>query len=238
MIYINNDILYNERTFPGTRTDIHQQISSTSLTRVRRAVGLDNLAPSCRPVVYAMAGIPASGKSSFVSLARREGRFPDSAFVLNPDVVMAALDEYRHDLESKGPETAFSTWELPARELNYELLAEALDKGANIIKDMSCARPENYQMLEQFKDQGYEIRMFHIMVDPDVALQRLSSRESATGRHTPAELIHERARSLAALLPRYRTLVNEFHAYDNNDLTQAYRSIPSSPHSSLHSSPH
>jgi predicted ABC-type ATPase len=207
------------------QTGISRQISNASLESVRRSVGLEGLLPSERPTVYAMAGIPASGKSHFVQLARRDGRFPDSAFILNPDLVMTALDEYQLDLTTQGPEVAFTTWELPAREITYELMQGAVDMRCDVIKDMSCAREENYRMLEQFKQQGYTIRMFHINVEPEVALQRLASRQAATGRHTPPALIHERHQALCGLLPRYRRLVDEFLAYDNNDLGQPFRPL-------------
>ena len=196
-------------------------ISKASISQLRHQM-LHSLVESENPTVYAMAGIPASGKSTFVATAQARGEFPVSAFVLNPDLVMTALPEYQKIAREEGLVAAFDMYEMPARELAYELFAEAVEQQVDIIKDMASARQENYEMLQGLKRKGYRLYMFYIAVELDEAIRRSAARP---GRHTPVELIRERSHSLKLLLPEYRGLVDEFHAFDNNDQKRPYRRI-------------
>ena len=196
-------------------------ISKASISRLRDQM-FHSLVESQTPTVYAMAGIPASGKSTFVAAAQASGEFPVSAFVLNPDLVMTALPEYQKIVQEEGLVAAFDMYEMPARELAYELFAEAVERQVDIIKDMASARQESYEMLQDLKRKGYRLCMFYIAVEPDEAIRRSAAR---LDRHTPVELIRERSHSLKLLLPQYRGLVDEFHSFDNNDQKRPYRRI-------------
>lgn len=153
-----------------------------------------------------MAGIPASGKSRFVDAAIEQGIFPRNAFLLDPDRVMNAIAGYQHDFQNLGAQGAFERWEMPARALAYAMLDEAVTLRADIIKDMGCARMENFEKLKTMKQAGYRICMSYIDCPVELALRRAAARP----RHTPESMIRERAESLAALLPLYRSLADEF----------------------------
>ena len=196
-------------------------ISHESISQLRDRM-LGDLVESQTPTAYVMAGVPASGKSTFVAKAQASGEFPSSAFVLNPDLVMIALPEYQLVAEEKGLVEAFEAFEMPARELAYELFSKAVERRVDVVKDMASARQENYEMLKDLKSKGYKLCMFHITIDPEEAVRRNADR---SGRHTPVELIRERHHSLERLLPKYRDLVDEFHAFDNNDQNRPYRRI-------------
>lgn len=189
---------------------------------MRQQMFPSELRPSSRPTVYAMAGIPAAGKSTFVLAARDRGDFPKAAFVFNPDIVMMSLPEYQNTVQQEGLEAAFNSWEMPARALSHELFKEATSRRFDIIKDMACAREENFQMLQALKQTGYVIKMFYIAIDAAMAIQRSGARST---RHTPEALIHERHAALQRLLPRYRLLADEFHTFDNSDPEQPYRAV-------------
>jgi predicted ABC-type ATPase len=169
-----------------------------------------------------MAGIPAAGKSTFVSAAQDKGDFPKAAFVFNPDRIMTSLPEYQQAVQQEGLVSGFIKWEMPARALSHELFEEAASRRLDIIKDMACAREENFQMLQALKQAGYKVKMFYIAIDATMAIQRCKTRSS---RHTPDALIHERQAALQGLLPRYRVLADEFHTFDNNDPEQPYRPV-------------
>lgn len=158
-----------------------------------------------------MAGIPGAGKSTFVNAAIARGQFPGDSFILDPDRVMTALPEYQHDFEAHGPAESFLRWELPARALAYAMFDEASAGRLTIIKDMGCARSENYEKLKLLKNLGYRLMMFHIACDVDEAIRRSLTRP----RHTPPDMIRDRAASLADLLPRYRALADEFTTIKN-----------------------
>ena len=153
-----------------------------------------------------MAGIPASGKSSFVDAAIKQGTFPRAAFLLDPDRVMNAMPGYQNDFKTLGAQGAFERWELPARNLAYAMLDDAVALRADVIKDMGCARMENYEKLKAVKNAGYIIRMFHIECPVDEAIRRAASR----ARHTPEDMLRQRAGAIESLLPLYRELADEF----------------------------
>ena len=169
-----------------------------------------------------MAGIPGSGKSTFVAKAQSEGLFPRVAFVLNPDIVMVKLPEYQDLVRQKGPEKAFTILELPARNLAYDLCTEAIKIRSDIIKDMGSSRQENYDMLKEIKASGYTLKMYVILVETREAMRRCALRK---GRYTPPRLISERNLSLKGLIPKYTELVDELHYLDNNDSTRPFRKL-------------
>lgn len=158
--------------------------------------------------VYVMAGIPGSGKSTFVNRMIGEGKFPARAFILNPDLVMEAMKEYQEAVEVHGYEQAFARWELPARELAYELLGKAVQLGLAIIIDMGMARPEGYGLLNDLKSKhGYYLKMYWLELPAALALERIRQRK----RHTPESMVYEREAALKSLQPKYQALVDEFY---------------------------
>lgn len=164
-----------------------------------------------RPVVYAMAGIPGSGKSAFVAQALANGLFPAKAFLLAPDKVMEAIPAYWRDVEYQGAQPAFDLWEMPARTLAYDMAAQAADLGYDIIKDMGCVRPENWQMLENLKNRGYRVEMHLIKCEVGEAIRRVALRS----RYFPPEQVISRAAALETLLARYAHVPDALNVHDN-----------------------
>ena len=167
---------------------------------------LGGVSSSPVPTVYCMAGIPGAGKSTFVDAALQRGEFPRQAFLLDPDRVMNAIPQYRDDLQTLGAIEAFSKWELPARHLAYAMLDDAAHIKGDIIKDMGCARMENYDKLKALKQSGYRVQMYYIDCPVPDALERIEHRP----RHTPEQLVRDRASGLVELLPLYQNLADEF----------------------------
>ncbi|MCB9987725.1 MAG: zeta toxin family protein [Rhodospirillales bacterium] len=195
-------------------------ISQASIDLIyERFLSLDKEKADAPPVVYAMAGVPGAGKSTFVMQAMKDGRFPQNAFILNPDRVMQALPEYQIDLTEKSREEAFERWEMPARDLAYQMFEMAVDEGDDIIKDMGCSREENLIMLQNLKDKGYRLEMHYVHCTPEEAVRRANAR----GRYTPEAMIYDRAQALTRLLPHYQELADDFYAYDNTDLNSSFR---------------
>ena len=170
--------------------------------------------------LYAVAGAPASGKTSFVQRGLKEGLFPAEAFVHDCDAVMSGLEGYQADVKKFGPAAAFKTWELPAREAAEDELACAVALKEDIIYDRSCALLSCYKFLENaVKTQGYKLILHGLHVDLDQALARAKERERETGRHIPPEQIQERLKMFSALWPRYLALSEEAYLYDTNGNT-------------------
>lgn len=175
------------------------------------------------PCVYAMAGIPGSGKSTFVKNALDRHYFPREAFILNPDIVMEQIQPYRRDKDLLGAEAAFTKWEMPSRVLAYELAREAGTKRHDIIKDMGMVRAENWRMLMDLRAKGYKIVLHHIVCDVDVAVARCAGRD----RYFSAQKVYERARELDTLLADFSDICDSILRFDNSDLANPFIPLPS-----------
>jgi len=193
-----------------------------------RAMLLDAcVAGTGTPTVYAMAGIPGAGKTTFMRDALARRYFPQGAFILNPDLVMECIPAYHADHASMGPEDAFLKWEMPARTLAYELVAQAGAKGVPIIKDMGLVRAENWRILMDLRAKGYKIIIHHIICDVNEAVRRCATRE----RHFPAQRIYERARELDVLMAEFAGIADKVYRFNNTDIDNPFVPLPSQSHS-------
>jgi len=194
-------------------------ISSESKTYIQ-SLFLGHVTQQKNPVIHATCGIPGAGKSTFVDAKIAAGAFPDNAFILNPDRVMQILPEYLADAAAVGTQTAYETWEMPARKLSYDMAEQAIALRAHIIKDMGCVRVENYTMLSRLKRKGYTVYMYYIHCNINMAIHRVHQRDF---RISDAQ-IRERYHSLQARLPDYKRLADNFLICDGSGL---YSDIPS-----------
>jgi predicted kinase len=194
-------------------------IAPAERERIRAAL-FAGLAREAKPRLYAMAGIPGAGKSTFVAKARAEGLFPRAAFILNPDIVMEEIAEYRRDYEALGAAPAFARWEMPARELAYALAREAAAQRFPIIKDMGMARAENWRMLSDFKTRhGYAVELHAIRCPLDLALAGCASR----ARYFPEAQVRAREAALERLLAEYAHVPERIFRYERTG--QGFRQV-------------
>lgn len=202
---------------------------SPELRQYMRTLLLDLCVPeaSGKPTVYAMAGIPGSGKSTFVKNALERRYFPKGAFILSPDLVMENIPAYHTDFAKLGAEQAFINWELPARALAYDLAREAAQLKVPIIKDMGLVRIENWRMLMDLRSKGYKVVIHHIHCNADEAVRRCAER----ARYFPAQKIYERARDLDTFLVEFADVAHEVLRFDNTDLSRPFVPLPSKSHS-------
>lgn len=169
------------------------------------------------PLIYVVAGSPASGKTSFVHKGLEGNIFPKDAVAHDCDAVMCALPGYQSDLKKYGSAEAYSNWELIARERAEAQLSHAIVAKKDILYDRSCALLSSYVFLENIvKKQGYKLIMHAMHIDINQALARAKSRESKTGRHMPPMLLQERLEMFSALWPYYVALSEKAYLYDNN----------------------
>ncbi|WP_043873578.1 zeta toxin family protein [Legionella massiliensis] len=170
-----------------------------------------------QPRVFAVAGAPAAGKTTFVQQQIQTGVFPSAAFIHDCDLTMQNLKGYQEDLQRHGSAFAFSKWEMPARYLAEEELAEALRRKQDIIYDRSCALNSSLSFLEHLvTEKNYQLYFYYLEVDVETAERRALAREKATGRHVPVSLIKERISSLQKLLPAYQRLAHYFSSSPAN----------------------
>ncbi|MGH1349543.1 MAG: zeta toxin family protein [Methyloligellaceae bacterium] len=177
---------------------------------------------SARPVLYTMAGIPASGKTTFLSLQEKQGTLPQDYYYHDPDRVMEELLEYQNDFNNFGAENARSYWELPARKLADELLfPKAVEHRMNIVMDMGLCRSEILDMVRVCRAQGYSVRMQIIYCDLSVAIRRSKKRS----RYVPEQEISKRALFLATNIASIRSMADNMQIWDNSDIAKPYLPI-------------
>jgi len=169
------------------------------------------------PTIYAIAGAPAAGKTSFIAQAMHAGKLPNTAFIHDCDAVMQLLPGYQAQLKLEGAAKAFATWELPARILAEEQLQFQIDAKADIIYDRTCALSSSYNFIKDLViHQQYRLIFYMLHVEPEQALIRTLAREAATGRHMPESIMLERLQMINSLWPEYLQLATSAHLLDSN----------------------
>jgi predicted ABC-type ATPase len=165
--------------------------------------------------IFVVAGGPAAGKTTYIQKQLHAGIFPANAFIHDCDSVMESLQEYQDDLQQWGPVAAFTTWEIPARQLAEEALFAAAERKQNIIYDRSCALMSSFEFIETLvRQKSYQLFFYYLEVDIEVAIKRAQAREKATGRHTPTHVIADRINAVRTFLPGYQALATHFEKHD------------------------
>jgi predicted ABC-type ATPase len=180
---------------------------------------MHGLAQSSHPTIYAVAGAPASGKTTFVKAYLNRGVFSPNPFKHDCDEVMEALEEYQNDLKVYGSAYAFEKWEIIAREKAHQLLEEAVLKRRDIIYDRSCTLPDSLVFIRNLvEEQNYRLKMYTLHITEEEALRRARKREVETGRHIPEKIVKERLRRMSLLWPDYLALAEEAFLIDHTQL--------------------
>lgn len=174
-----------------------------------------------KPVIYAIAGGPATGKTTFVASALDKGLLPTSAFVHDCDAVMVNLRGYQEQLaREQDPAKAWHDWQLIAREIAEQQLEEQISAKNDVIYDRSCALEGSYTFLQDLvNNRGYCLVLYVLHVPLGEAHSRALKRELTTQRHVPPEVITERHIMLSKLWPHYVQLATEAYVLDNSNPT-------------------
>lgn len=188
--------------YAAIQTPEYEQIITTALLAAQ---------PARFPRIVHTLGIPGAGKSTFYQTRQWQGYL-----FVSFDAVMEKISAYRQDLQKLGSAAAFKNWEIPARIIGYELLRRAVEKRLNIFFEHSGATTAHLDLLKNLRSLGYQIEIDHITCNIETALLRARCRETVTGRHTPPELIKQRALILADLCPEYKKIADVFKTYDNS----------------------
>lgn len=168
-----------------------------------------------------MCGIPGAGKSTFVEMNLTSGDFPSDAHMFNPDKLMTSLARYQNDASMHGAQTAYETWELPARDMAFEHAHQALNDGLDIIKDMGGANPLSFDIIKKAKKQGYQIKIYYIYCNTHEAFRRINQRDFKISQQ---EVIN-RQRQLESLLPQYKIIADNFIMMDNTNLDTPFKIV-------------
>lgn len=172
-----------------------------------------------KPTIYAIAGGPAAGKTTFVAQSLHNNLLPTSAFLHDCDAVMVSLPGYQKQLATEhDPAKAWADWQLIAREIAEQQLAEKIAAKEDVIYDRSCALENSLTFLKDLvENQGYSLKMYVLYVPLAVAHDRATKREIDSQRHVPPKIITERHVIISQLWLDYMQLATEAYILDNTD---------------------
>ncbi|KXX71590.1 zeta toxin family protein [Flammeovirga sp. SJP92] len=208
-----SDISYQEiqKSLPKDFNEIDNVL--VELEEIKKSF-LDNIAIRDKKIFIHMAGLPGSGKTTYCKENILKEYDTEEIVYLGFDDVMEKISYYQIDKEINTT-IAFSNWEIPARILGYEILAEAYEKGLSVILDNGGANPKHVEIINAFKESGYTTKMFYLNGKPEELIDRIKEREKVTKRAFPIERLGPRYESLLENINIYKNTVDEFVEVSN-----------------------
>jgi predicted ABC-type ATPase len=173
---------------------------------------------SGRPVVYLMGGGGASGKGFVLDELQKAGTIPTENVVhLDPDGIKAdKIPEYKRIVEA-GDSRAAAVVHEESSTLAKRILAGAIDRRASIVYDVTLGDPRKaFDTLQRLRSEGYEIRLFGVSADADVAVLRNSSRAAESGRYVPIDMQLIAHRGFSRGFEAYAEMADSARLYDTN----------------------
>jgi predicted kinase len=195
---------------------------TASAAHLRKLCLPESLPGKAQPTVYAMCGIPASGKTTYTIAMQRKGIFPKDCYVMDPDRIELLLPEYGPTCAKLGQEEGHALLVGQAREAAYAMQDEAVSRRVDMIIDMGQALPEALSRLSTLKNEhGYRLEMIYLYCPVEEAERRAMLR----GRAMEQDIIRPRYSALIDLLPHYHALADSFTALDNSDLSKPWQTL-------------
>lgn len=169
---------------------------------------LKQCSTSNQPNILVVAGIPFSGKSTYIEnfLNVESTRYLSISF----DAIMQRLSMYQQLTRRYGLQVAFEKTELLARMVGYELLHRAVEARLPIVFEHSSTPKEHVALYRAIQNvYGYQIEMALMNVSLKVATQRANefNGKRDDNRYTPAHYLDERHNMLQELIPAYEALM-------------------------------
>ncbi len=197
---ITNDIAYE---YDAIKSSEYEDLISKTL---------GNKKPSSNPCFEQIMGIPGAGKSTFAKLYQKE----DAVFI-SFDKIMENIQQYQQDCKELGSIQSFKKWEMPARVIGYETLKRAIQKRINICFEHSGVIQSGLDLIKNLKNYNYTTQMNCITCDINEAYKRAEIREQQTKRHTPKEMIKQRAEKIEHFLIKYKDIADNITIFDTTN---------------------
>ncbi len=186
--------------------DIKNSVYETIITET-----LAGAHPTPRPMLVQVGGIPGAGKSTFCRHLQNS-----NSVYLSFDEIMESIPDYRRDIYQLGGVESFKKWEMTARVVGYEVLRRALIRKLNIFFEHSGVNEAHIELFKNAKLLGYRTEADYILCNPKIALKRAQAREKETKRHTPEEIIMQRAALIDKYLDKYKKIADHTFVYDSS----------------------
>ena len=169
------------------------------------------------PVLYLMGGGGASGKGHVKDLLIGRGDIPAHGPVeLDPDEIKKQIPEY-DAIAKTGDSRGASVVHQESGDLAKRVLSESIDQRRDIVYDVTLGNPEKGRaLIDRAKAAGYEVRLYGVTVDPEVAVQRNGERAVKTGRYVPIDEQLKAHKGFSEGFESYAERVDTAKLYDTN----------------------
>ena len=178
---------------------------------VLNGVKLNNFSPK----LIMMLGISGAGKSTFFNNAKQY--YKDYAF-LSGDEIMHNLQIFKQaKLLNKSSHKDFLVCEKVSRKLLYYILDYLILNKANIFYDCCGIDFNKQNMLKFISKLGYKIEINAIIVDKNIAIDRVIKRHYKNGGgYIPTDLIEENFDNVLPAINYYKNFVDKISIYESN----------------------
>jgi len=193
-----------------TRNQMRQDIEDSYFEAATPAPG------SRKPIAYVMGGGGASGKGFVKSYLIKTGRINDKGAVsLDPDEVKPDIPEYMAIVAAGDYRAAAVTHE-ESSEVAKRVKDRAIAGRYDIVLDVTLGDPKKGEKyLQDLKDSGYEVRLFGVTVNPEMAVIRAMSRAAKTGRYVPISALLHAHKGFNGAFESYAKIADEAVLFDN-----------------------
>jgi predicted ABC-type ATPase len=220
--------MHAEPQFPRTLPDDDPRLRPTAgidtpeRRALRREIVERHLAGSAAvegraPVLFLMGGGGASGKGHVKDRLVETGDIPAGGAVqLDPDEIKGNFPEYR-ELVAAGDSRAAAVVHEESSAVAKGILGAAMDGRRDIVYDVTLGNPDKGRaLIDSAKAAGYDVHLFGVTVDTDVAVQRNAERAARTGRYVPVESQLAAHRGFSEGFESYAARADRARLYDTN----------------------
>lgn len=235
--YPNFGLAEPPKTLPAGHELLTERNLDNSPERVAMREGLvdqrfQDVAPvpeGQKPIAIVMGGGGASGKGTVLKMLADQGKVPENAVHLDPDVFktgsakagLNGIPEY-HQIVGAGDSRAAAVTHEESSLLYKAALDRAVKGRYNVVLDRTLGNPskvlhpENGE-LKALKDAGYDVRLVGVTVPAEEAIPRLVKRANGPEkRYVPIDQALAAHKGFSQGFPKYADLADSALLFDNN----------------------
>lgn len=193
-----------------TRSEMRQAIEDSYFSTAEPAPA------SRKPIAYVMGGGGASGKGFVKNHLIKTGRINETGAVsLDPDEVKPDIPEYT-EIVAAGDSRAAAVTHEESSDIAKRIKARAIAGRYDIVLDVTLGDPKKGEKyLQELKDAGYEVRLFGVTVNPEMAVVRAMNRAQKTGRYVPINALLHAHKGFNGAFEAYAKIADEAVLFDN-----------------------
>lgn len=216
------------REAPRTLPDDHPLLTPTdTINTPERAALRENLVKEVigdakppeqgSPTLDLMGGGGASGKGFVLRNLVADGHIrTDNAVRLDPDGIKELIPEFGA-IAQAGDSRAADVVHEESSTLAKTVLGEAMNRRLNIIYDSTLGNPDKtMKLIDDAHEKGYEVRLFGVSADPELAVERAAARGEQSGRYVPIDHQLKAHRGFSQGFESYAEKADSAFLFDTN----------------------